>query len=125
MTVFPSILKTRSAAGLAEAVSPSWQPAAPSRQRPSRRPRWYCPRPRPRCSAGKTTTPPATSTSGSRPDGYPQQHKAARVEHHRGSLCVCTRLTMELTHVSFWLSTFPNRLLGPSSQSGTAYSLGL
>ena len=29
MTVFPSILKTRSAAGLAEAVSPSWQPAAP------------------------------------------------------------------------------------------------
>jgi hypothetical protein len=66
-----------------------------------------------------------TSPSGSRPDGYPQQHKAARVEHHRGSLCVCTRLTMELTHVSYWLSTFPNRLLGPSSQSGTAYSLGL
>jgi hypothetical protein len=32
---------------------------------------------------------------------------------------------MELTHVSYWLLTFPNRLLGPSSQSGTAYSLGL
>jgi hypothetical protein len=38
---------------------------------------------------------------------------------------VCTRLTMKPTHVSFWLSTFPTRLLGPSRQSGTTYSLGL
>src|SRR5215207_7361204 len=112
MTVFPSILKTRSAAGLAEAVSPSWQPAAPSRQRPSRWPRGTVrgqgpgaqlerrlrhPPPRPR-GAALTATPSTIKQPGSSTTGAPLCVHAA---DHGADPCVV--LAFDL----------PNRLLGP------------